>query len=58
MHRFRQIAADLCLGLGVLSIVYGVSLFSRAAAFVIGGVALGLAGLVLARTEPGGKAPT
>jgi hypothetical protein len=51
MQRFRKLAADLCLGLGVVSVIYGVSLVSRAAAFVVSGVALlGLA-WVLAQTE-------
>lgn len=52
MQRFRRNAADLCLGLSVIPLVYGVSLLSRAAAFIVSGVALALVGWVLARTEP------
>lgn len=51
MHRFRKIAADLCLLLSAFSIVYGVGLLSRPAAFVVIGALLAVSGLILAKTE-------
>lgn len=51
MTRFRKVAADLCLGLSVFPIVYGVGLWSRAAAFVVAGMVLAGLGLALAATE-------